>query len=194
MRATVIFSFLASICFVVSGALYVRDIASKKVTPNIASFLIWSFSSISQLIALIVEQVWHVVPFMAIISVINILVVILSYRQRKFYFKALDKLALIIALIAMVAWFITKDAAWNIYIISLSTGAAFVPIIVKSFKHPNLETIVPWRYNLIGSAFLVLAIPSFALIQWIVPARQLIAALLIYIGLSRGELKRQRTK
>lgn len=191
MTPQTVFSLLSSIVFVISGVMYVRDVASKRVSPNIASFFIFTISNFSQLASLIVKDIWHVVPFMAVNGVVSLLILILCFRNKKYYFELVDKIGLAGSIIGLTLWYLTDDAAWNIYALSLVNIAAFVPIIVKSFKQPELETKLPWRINLLGSVLLVFAIPSAAFVQWVVPVRQLSCSLLVNMGLSWSKIRRK---
>jgi hypothetical protein len=188
MDISLIASILAGICFVISSILYVRDTASTKIKPSIATFGILSLVNFSQLISLISKDVWHVVPFTAVGLLQALAVFIIALRGKNFYFKFADKLALLGALAGFILWLVTKDAAYNIYIINAVTAITFVPLIIKAFKEPALETSLPWQTNLLASTFLLLTISSSSPVVWIVPVRQFLCSLLINIGLRNGRL------
>lgn len=177
-------SALACITFAVSSVLYVRDVASARVKPSIATFGILSLVNFSQLLALISKEVWHVVPFTIVALLSSLAIFIIALRGGYFYFKLLDKVALGGALVGFIVWLITKDAAYNIYIINFVTATTFVPLIVKAFREPALETKIPWQTNLLASFFLLLTITSTSPYVWIVPVRQFICSLLINVGLA----------
>lgn len=197
MNISLYASILAGICFVVSSILYVRDTATAKIKPSIATFGILSLVNFSQLISLISKQVWHVIPFTTVGLIQALAVFIIAIQGKNFYFKLADKLALLGALAGFILWLVTKDAAYNIYIINAVTAITFIPLIIKAFKEPALETSLPWQTNLLASTFLLLTINSLSPVVWIVPVRQFICSLLINIGLRNGRLaptnKRSRT-
>jgi magnesium-transporting ATPase (P-type) len=179
-------SVLAAIFFAISSFFYIVDTARAKIRPSIATFGILTLVNFSQLVSLVSKQVWHVVPFTTIGLLQAAIVFVLALRSRQFYFKLADKIALGGALIGFIVWLLTKDAAYNLYIINAVTAITFVPLIIKAFKEPALETFRPWSINLIASILLVFAVDSTAAVAWIVPARQFICSLLINIGLLRG--------
>jgi|GEM_PF-1243865 len=180
---------VAGLVFAVSASWYTIDVANKKVKASIATFFIFMLINLSQLASLIAQHVWHVVPFTLVGTVTSLLICLYALRNRRVYFELLDKLALIGALIGFLLWVLTKDAAVNLYIISLVNLVAFTPLIVKSFKYPDLETVLPWQLNLVASTFLILTIDSSMPIVWVVPVRQFICSLLLNIGLYRGLFK-----
>ena len=123
------------------------------------------------------------VPFTSIGLLQAICVLAIAIKGKQFYFKTLDKIALAGALIGFIIWLVTKNAAYNIYIINAVTTVTFIPLIVKAFKSPALETRLPWILTLIASVFLLLTINSSAAVVWLVPVRQFTCTLLIVIGL-----------
>lgn len=186
MNISLYASVLAGICFVISSILYVRDTATAKIKPSIATFGILSLVNFSQLISLISKHVWHVIPFTTVGLFQALAVFIIALQGKNFYFKLADKLALGGALIGFIFWLVTKDAAYNIYIINAVTAITFVPLIIKAFKEPALETSLPWQTNLLASSFLLLTINSLSPVVWIVPVRQFACSLLINVGLRNG--------
>ncbi len=184
-------SVLAGICFIISSILYVRDTATAKIKPSIATFGILSLVNFSQLLSLISKHVWHVIPFTTVGLLQALAVLFIALRGKNFYFKFADKLALLGALVGFIIWLVTKDAAYNIYIINAVTATTFIPLIIKSFKEPALETSLPWQTNLLASFFLLLTINSLSPVVWIVPVRQFICSLLINIGLHNGRPSRR---
>lgn len=181
-----IFTILACTMFAVSTVLYVRDIAKARVRPSIATFGVLSLVNFSQLISLIEKEVWHVVPFTVIGLTQALLVFIIAVHSKRFYFGVFDAIALVGALIGYAFWIVSQDAAYNIYVINIATFITFLPLIIKAFREPALETKLPWQTNLLASFFLLLAITDPAPYAWIVPLRQFVCSLLINIGISIG--------
>lgn len=182
----------AGVTFAISAGWYNVDVFKCKVTPSIATFFMFSVINASVLASLISKGVWNVVPFTFVGLVTSISICILALRNKKVYFELPDKISLAGALIGFVLWKATDNAAINVYILSLVNLITFMPLIIKSFKKPNLETIKPWQVNLLASFFLLLTINSLSPVVWIVPVRQFLCSLLLNIGLYRGYL--QNTK
>lgn len=187
------FSVLACITFAISSVLYIRDTANARIRPSIATFGILSLVNFSQLISLIDKGVWHFVPFTIVGFLQAFIVFVIALKGRRFYFGIYDFIALVGALIGYVFWALSQDAAYNIYIINIVTAITFMPLIIKAFREPALETKLPWQTNLLASLFLLLAISNPAPYAWVVPVRQFVCSLLINIGISSGKkVKRKR--
>ncbi len=181
--------YLAGIIFTISAGWYTYDVAKKTVTVSIATFLMFTLINFSQLVALISERVWSVVPFTAVGLVSSALIVLFSLYSGKVYFKLLDKIGLAGALVGFVAWRLSNDAALNIYILSITNLVIFAPLIMKTFKHPYYETRKPWSLNLLASFFLLLTINSSSAAAWAVPVEQFICSVLMNIGIHRAKSK-----
>lgn len=182
---------IAGLIFSISAGWYVLDVAKHKVTPSIATFLMFTIINISQLASLIAEQVWAVLPFTLVGTVSSLAICVLALKRKKFYLELPDKIGFAGALLGFLLWLVTKDPAINLYVISAVNLITFTPLIIKSFKRPDLETLLPWQLNLLASFFLLLTINSTAAVVWIVPVRQFLCSLLLNVGLYRGALQRK---
>ncbi len=189
MEIAQIAGYLAGVTFAISAGWYTYDVARRKVTVSIATFVMFTLINASQLVALISEGVWGVVPFTAVGLITSALICLFSLRNGKIYFELLDKIGLAGALIGFIVWQASNNAALNIYILSITNLIIFIPLIVKTFKHPNYETAKPWGLNLLTSFFLLLTINSAAAVVWAVPARQFLCSLLMNMGILRGRIK-----
>jgi len=181
-------SLVSSVLFTVAGIWYVVDIAGARVKPNVASFVIWSFTNASLLASLIVKHVWVSVPLGVISTLSSLAVVVLCFRTKYFHFSLADKLAFGAGLIGLLLWIVTKNAAYNVYILAVLNTIVFAPITIKAFKHPQLETILPWRINLLAAIALLLAVPTLTPLQLIVPIQQLACSVPLNIALWLGQV------
>lgn len=185
MEISQIFGYLAGLIFAISAGWYTYDVARKKVNVSLATFTMLSLIGLSQLVALIDERVWAVVPFTLVGLVASTLISLFSIRNHKFYFKVLDKVSLVGALIGYAAWQLTNNAALNIYILSLTNLIVFIPLIAKAFKYPDTETKKPWALNLLASSFLMLTVDSISPVVWAFPLRQFVCSVLMNLALCR---------
>lgn len=190
MTVAEIGSLVAGISFTVSSIIYIRDTYRARITPSIVTFGVLSLVNLSQLIALISKEVWYVVPFTAIGFTQAAAVTLIALRNKQFYFKLLDKIALGGTLIGFAAWMLSGDAAYNIYIVNAVVVLAFIPLVTKAFRSPTLETKKPWLTNLVASSFLLLTITSVSPYVWVVPVRQFICSLLVNVGIALPSVKK----
>jgi hypothetical protein len=55
-----------------------------------------------------------------------------------------DIKVLIVALLGLILWFFTKEAAFALFIIILVDGAGSILTILKAYKNPGSETLSAW--------------------------------------------------
>ncbi len=189
MTFPVICSIISSVLFCVSSIWYVSEVAKQRVLPSVATFLVLSLINASQLASVVAKHAWLVLPFALISLASSTIVAIIGLKRKKFYLELPDKVGFIGALIGFLLWLVTNDPVTNLVVISITISVSFAPVIIKSFKRPDLESILPWQVNLIASVFLLMTINSSALSVWLVPVRQIILVGLLNLGLYRGQLK-----
>ncbi len=183
MNLQFIFGIIASLLFVASISWYVYDVAKGRVRVAITSVIMLALINFSQLGALIAKELWYVVPFTLVAGVMNIFIAAFGVKNGKFQFKMLDAITLIGALAGLIAWHFTKDAAYNIYILTAVMLVSVIPMIAKTFKDPTSETKWPWLVNLAATAFLALTITSFQPIDWLVQMRQVVLSVLMNLAI-----------
>lgn len=193
MSFSAICGIIAGITFSISAGWYVLDVAKQKVVPSIATFLMFTLINISQLASLIAEGVWSVLPFTLVGLASSVAICGFALKRKKFYLELPDKIGFVGAFIGFLLWLTTKNPAINLYVISLVNLITFTPLIIKSFRRPDLETKLPWQLNLLASFFLLLTINSASAVVWVVPVRQFVCSILLNIGLLRGFLKVRST-
>ena len=181
------FGLLSGFIFGISAVWYASDVYKNLVTVSIAAFMMSSLVSASQLVSLIIEDVWGVVPFTNMVLLSSITVSFLALRNNKIYFKFSDKVSLLGAAVGFIFWILTKDAAVNIYILAALNLTILTPLVLKCFKNPNLESIRPWQINLLASILMLFTIDSFSSVVWIIPLEQIIFSILLNLGLYRGK-------
>ena len=185
MNIQFILGIIASLLFIVSISWYVYDVAKGRVRVAITSVIMLALINFSQLSALIAKELWYVVPFTFAAAVMNIFIVVFGIKNGKFQFKRLDAITLIGALAGLIAWHITKDAAYNIYILTAVMLVSVTPMIAKTFRDPTSETKWPWLVNLVATAFLTMTITSFQPVDWLVQMRQVFLSVLMNIAINR---------
>jgi hypothetical protein len=185
----VVFSILSSVLFLISTTWYTMDAIKGRVTVSVGTFAVLSVVTGSQGVALLVEGAYLILPFSIIGFVANVAICVVGLRDKNFYFKRMDAVALIGAFAGLAAWYATSDALMNLYILTGVMIISVAPLIIKTFNHPDMETRLPWVINLIASACLVLTITTPAPEMWLVPIRQFIFSTLMNVGLRKRSLR-----
>jgi len=143
------------------GVVYIKDTLTWKTKPNRVSWWIWATAPLIWSAWMYFSQwlTWNILPvFMA--GFIPFLIFISSFVNKKSYWelKKLDYICLVLAILGLILWWITNNPLLAIIFSILADFFASLPLIIKSYKFPETETIFPFFTWLIAnlSAFLVI--------------------------------------
>lgn len=140
---------------------YIRDTLRGETKPNRVTWLMWSVAPMIATVAALSKGVgWAVLPvFMAGFG--PLLVFIASFVNPKSYWKlgTLDYVCGFLSTLALVLWAITNEANIAIVFAIASDGLAAFPTLIKSWKHPESESVIAYTTGLFN------ALTSFAAIK-----------------------------
>ena len=194
MNIHLIASIVSAILFLIGIAWYVVDVYHGRVRVAIVSVAMLTLINISQLGSLIAKELWYIVPVTIVAGIMNVLVILFGIKNANYQLKKLDIVVFIGALMGLVVWYVTGNAAYNIYILTVIMLVSVIPMVQKTFKDPTSETATPWRINLISTIVFMFTITSPAPEAWLVQARALVLAGLMNVAIQvRGADKNSKT-
>ncbi len=151
---------------------YVKQTLRGATKPNRVSWLLWAAAPIIGTVAALAKGTgWAVLPvFMAGFG--PLLVLTVSFRNPKAYWKLgkLDYACGAASVLALVLWAVTKEPLVALAFAIVSDGLAGVPTVVKSWRHPETETVHPYAAGLFGQLTAFLAIQTWTFSEWGFPA------------------------
>lgn len=140
--------------------LYVKDTIKGNTKPNRVTWWIWALAPMIATIAALSDWVtWSVLPVF-ISGFMPLLIFISSFYNKNSFWKLwkLDYFCLILALLAVVLWIVTKNPLLAIIFAVLADLIAGIPTVIKMYKFPETETVytfMTWLFSAL-SAFLVI--------------------------------------
>lgn len=186
MDLALIASITSSLLFLVSVTWYVVDVSRGNVRVAVVSVFMLTLINLSQLGALIAKELWYIIPFAVVAPIMNLLIIYFGIRNAKYQFKKLDAVILSGALVGLLVWYITGEAAYNIYILTAVMLVSIIPMVSKTFSDPSSETVLPWRINLASTVIFLFTITSLAPEAWLVQVRALVFSILMNLALSHS--------
>lgn len=126
-----------------AGYSYIKDTIKGSTKPNRISWLMWTIGPFIATAAAISNGVtWAVLPVF-ISGFIPFLVLSASFVNKKSYWKLtkFDYLCGFFSILAIVLWALTKEPNIAIIFSILSDGSAAIPTLIKTYKHPQTETL-----------------------------------------------------
>ncbi len=169
---------------------YVRETVRGNTKPNKVTWLMWSVAPLIATVASLSDGVgWAVLPvFMA--GFAPLLVFIASFINPKSYWKleTLDYVCGTFSILALVLWGVTKAPQVAIIFSIASDGFAAVPTIVKSWKHPDTESVEAYTTGLFNGLTSFFALKMFGFSELAFPIYLVFVNSSLVIAVYRGRL------
>ena len=164
---------------------YIRDILKRKTHPHAFSWFVWglpcSIVFAAQVSAGAGPGAWATA--FTTIACTLIFLLSLKYGERDLHF--IDWICLLLALLALILWDITKDPLSAVVLITLSDVLGFGPTIRKSILKPEDETMSSYFIASIKWIFALFALNKMTLVLWLYPVSMIVANWFLVLVLMR---------
>jgi uncharacterized protein with PQ loop repeat len=149
---------------------YILNTISRKVTPNKATWIIWSVVGIiiaaSYYASGARDTVW--MPIASAIGIV--LVALLSLKYGEEGWSALDKTCLIGAGAGLALWWYTNEPALAYGMTTMVDAIGALPTIKKAYDRPDSERNLAWPMFFIASTLNLIAIREWTFVIALYPA------------------------
>lgn len=124
---------------------YIKEILHGSTRPNIVSFALWTFiQTITIAAQLSAGASWSVILLFATTLGTGTIVVLCLMGYGYTEYGITDAMCFVLALVAIIAWQITKQPLVG-FILSLAADfIAYIPTFIKTYRHPESEAVFPW--------------------------------------------------
>ncbi|MEI8130556.1 MAG: hypothetical protein WCG55_03575 [bacterium] len=154
---------VASLLAVVGNVPYLRDIIRKRVQPHPYTWLVWTIVSCIIFFGQLAKGAGiGAIPTAAS----EIFTVIIFFFSLQYGFKSIrkvDTLFLVIALLGIIPWILTKDPTVSVIIAVSIDLIAFVPTIRKTWSHPETETPMLYSMNVLRHILMLFSLQAYNL-------------------------------
>ena len=141
---------IAAAILAVAGNLpYLRDIIKKRVQPHAYSWLIWSIVSAITFFGQVAKGAGVGAISTAVSEIFTIVIFFFSLRYGFKKVAKTDTIFLILALLSIIPWLITKDPTLSVIIVVSIDLLAFSPTIRKTWRYPKTETPTLYSMNVL---------------------------------------------
>jgi len=156
-----ILGLLAGVLSAFSYLPYIRDILRGKTKPERASWLIWlvltAMGFFSNLAIGATNSLWF--PGVQMVGVT--IVFLLSVRYGYGGLLKRDLLVLGAASVTLFVWYFTEQPLLALYLIILIDSFGGVLTVIKSYQHPESETLSCWVITSIAAIFSIISVGTF---------------------------------
>jgi len=144
---TNIFVIVAVIFAIIGNVPYLRDVIKGKVKPHPYTWLVWSIVSAITFFGQVVKGAGiGAIPTAAA----EIFTIIIFFFSLRYGFKNIvrrDTYFLLVALLGLIPWVLTKDPTISVVIVVCIDLVAFIPTLRKTWLYPSTENPLLYSMN-----------------------------------------------
>ena len=151
LEPRVIIAIIASVLAFIGNISYLRDVFRGRVRPHPYTWFIWSIVSMTTLFGGIARGAGIGALPTAIAEGFTIIIFLFSlkelFRGGLEHVRKIDTYFLIIALLGLIPWALTKDPTISVVIVVTIDVIAFIPTLRKTWMHPRTEKPLLYSMN-----------------------------------------------
>ena len=194
MNTLQILGFLSAVICFLAVIPYIYDILKGKTKPERASWFIWtalgSIAFFSQLAKGATNSLWMVGFSTLAVLIVSLLSLKLGYGG----FSKRDKISLSVAAFGILLWFITKEAAFALYLTIFVDLIGTALTTIKSYESPESETLSTWIIACVAGVLSALSVGEWNFILLIYPFYIAIANLAVVVAILLGRKENKHHK
>ena len=160
----------SSLFLIAASVPYIFDILKKRARPNLVSWIGWTFLTTIGAAAQIAKGPSLSVLVPIILTFSELTIVILALRHGHAKFNTTDKICFALAALAVALWAITKEPLIALGLSLLADFIVGIPTILKTYRDPRSETVLPWVLYAVGPLLGLFASSNFELQNVLYPA------------------------
>jgi hypothetical protein len=172
---------LSAIAFVVTIVLfagYIRSVRVAETVPHVLSWLIWAAGTLLVSVAQLADGAGVGAWPIGFSGCITGYIAYLAYRKRRqSSIKPLDWIFLVLALLALPAWWLASDPLWAVVLLTSADLIGFGPTFRRAYHHPHQEHANFFALGAFRNLLVVLALERYSWTTVLFPAAVGVACL-----------------
>jgi hypothetical protein len=140
---------IAVIFAVIGNVPYLLDVIKRRVQPHPYTWLVWSVVSLITFLGQVVKGAGiGAIPT----GVAELFTIIIFFFSLRYGFKNIvrrDTYFLLVALLGLIPWMLTKDPTISVVIVVCIDLIAFIPTLRKTYFYPSTETPLLYSMNVL---------------------------------------------
>lgn len=152
---------VATLLSIAGNIPYLLDIIKKKVKPHPYTWLVWSIVSCIVFFGQLAKGAGIGALPTAAAEVFTVIIFFFSLQYGFKHIRKIDTLFLIIALLGLVPWLLTKNPTISVVIAVGIDLVAFVPTIRKTWAEPRTETPLLYGMNVLRHILMLFSLQAY---------------------------------
>lgn len=140
---------IASVLAIIGNVPYLMDVLRKKIQPHPYTWLVWSIVSGVTFSGQVIKGGGIGSIPTGIAEAFTIIIFVFSLRYGFKNIQRRDTYFLIIALIGLIPWALTKDPTISVITVVSIDVVAFIPTLIKAWQYPKSENQILFIMNVL---------------------------------------------
>lgn len=140
---------------------YLIDVIKKKVQPHPYTWLIWSIVSCIIFFGQVAKGAGIGALPTAAAEVFTIIIFFFSLKYGFKHIRKIDTVFLIVALLGIIPWVLTKDPTISVIVAVSIDLVAFIPTIRKTYANPRTESPVLYGANVFRHILMLFSLQAY---------------------------------
>src|ERR1051326_698009 len=154
---------------------YFKQIFTGKAKPHAFTWFVWTLTTGIIFVAQIAQNAGAGAWVTGALCLICFVIFITAFFKGERKFAVFDWISLIVALMSLVLWKLTKQPALSVVLVTITDFLGILPTIRKSYQKPFEENATLFSLNSFRSLLSILALQSYSLTTWLYPSMLLLA-------------------
>lgn len=152
---------VAALLAVAGNVPYLVDIFKKRVQPHPYTWLVWSIASCIVFFGQLARGAGIGALPTAASEIFTIIIFLFSLQYGFKNIRRIDTYFLVIALLGIIPWILTKDPTASVIIAVSIDLVAFIPTIRKTWSNPETETPLLYGTNVLRHILMLFSLQAY---------------------------------
>lgn len=186
------FAIVAAVLAIIGNVPYLLDVLKGKVQPHPYTWLVWSIVSGVIFFGQLTKGAGIGTLPTAAAEIFTIIIFLFSLRYGFKNIVRRDTYFLVVALLGIVPWLLTKDPTISVIIVVTIDLVAFVPTIRKTSRHPDTETPLLYSMNVLRHVLALFSLQAYNVATTLHSVAMIISNTVMTTLIIRGRQKPRR--
>lgn len=152
---------IASLLAFVGNIPYLVDVIKQKVKPHPYTWFVWTIVSCIVFFGQLAKGAGVGAIPTATAEIFTVIIFLFSLRYGFKHVTRTDTIFLIIALLGIIPWIITKDPTVSVIIAVSIDFIGFMPTLRKTWQHPETETPLLYSMNVLRHILMLFSLQAY---------------------------------
>ena len=175
MDIKILFGLIAVVCEFAAAVIYYRDIYRGNTKPHLYTVIIWSLVMTVGFLGITVGGGEAGTWALALSTLVMVSLIPISLKWGTTDITNTDRIFLVLALITILPWILTKNPLWSVMLVALIDALGIIPTIRKTYNEPTSEALPAWILAVARSTCQIIALGAYTATTLMYPIELVIA-------------------